>query len=202
VSPFRERPDVVLELGELRLPGRVLERNREFVRVVPFVRPLVENATLDGTATTVETPAARGLRRAEGVLQAEGSPADAVFRIDFNGEPDVVQRREFVRVDAVLPATLWLPGAGLPLESFALNVSGAGFLVAGPESLSVGELVRFELRLPPDDTTVGGVARVAREGANGARGLEFTEIPNREREMLVRFTFDRQREQLRAGVRR
>ena len=202
MSPFKDRPDVVIELGELRLPGRVVERTEAFVKVIPFVRPLVENATLDGTPAAVESPATHGLRRLEGTLQVEGTPADAIFRIDLDGAPDVVQRREFVRVDAVVPSTLWLPGNGMPLESFALNVSGAGFLVAGPESLRLGELVRFELRLPPRETTVGGVARVAREGDRGARGLEFEQIPNRERELLVRFTFDRQREQLRAQGRR
>ena len=199
MTAFAPGRDVVLELGEMRLPGRVAESGEGFVRVVAFVRPLVEAATLESEPVVVEGRAKRGIERVGGALTVEGSAADAVFRVDLDRAPQVVQRRDFVRVDAVLPARLW-PADAEPLDTFALNVSGAGFLVAGPEWLRIGQEVRFELRLPKGGPAVEGMARVAREGDRGSRGLAFEVIANRDRELLVHFTFDRQRAQLRAGV--
>jgi c-di-GMP-binding flagellar brake protein YcgR len=56
--------------------------------------------------------------------------------------------------------------------------------------------VRFRIQLG-DEREARGLARVVRLGEGDARACEISEIADADREALVRYTFDRQRAELR-----
>jgi CheY-like chemotaxis protein len=60
---------------------------------------------------------------------------------------------------------------------FAVNLSSGGMLLATGAPLSVHEEIGFRFELP-DGTRVAGQGRVVRQAAEGAYGVEFTEVPD------------------------
>lgn len=112
------------------------------------------------------------------------------------GAEDVLQRRENVRAEAILSATV-RPDAPLPLEHVArtLNVSGSGVLLSGARELRPEERLSVALSLPDEVIEAGG--RVVRASADGLRGVALDRIRPRDRERLIRYVFARQRAGLR-----
>lgn len=181
-----------------RLPARVEQVGDGRLTLALFVRPETPIQWLASTEAEIEGVTPRGVVRARGAVAAEGKGLDAQVTVEVSAA-EVVQRRDYVRVDALVPVTVWPEPDGAPIETYATNVSGAGFALAGPSTLEVGRRLRFRLRLSDDRPPLEGVARVVREGENGSRGCAFEVIDERGRELIVRFTFDRQREQLKRG---
>lgn len=106
---------------------------------------------------------------------------------------EVLQRREFVRIDTPQPVQLTDAG-GTPIATHAVDVSGGGMLLRGLEHLKEGEVLRFSLDLGPDEPELQGRARVVRVDEEGHRGLVFEAISDTERQRLIHFIFDRQRD--------
>jgi PilZ domain-containing protein len=128
-----------------------------------------------------------------GVVRMQG---DAVFeqrslvRFHVQGEAEVIQRREYVRVHTPQQVVL---GESPPdpdsLRAHTVDLSGGGMLLAGAEQLRTGDRVRFRMLLGEDIATVGGVARVVRIRQDGKRALMFEEIDEGDRQRLIRFVF-------------
>jgi c-di-GMP-binding flagellar brake protein YcgR len=144
----------------------------------------------DELEAMIEFTSERGLHRIEGLVREAGPEAD-VLDFERRIEPALVQRRQYARADAVIPVRVWSDG-GEELDAFTLNVSGGGLLLNGGEALSIGDVVWFELEL--GDVPLGGRARVVREDADGGRGLQI-DVPEKGRDRLVRFVFDRHRKE-------
>lgn len=137
-------------------------------------------------------------RRGSTATQAARAQAAAMARAGLaDGAP---QRRAHVRAESRLPVRVQrlLPG-GEPtgtLDTFVLDVSGGGMRIAGPDVLTVGDRVRFELTLPGDRERIEGRARVARRAVDGSHGIEIEDVPAGRRDRIVRHVFERQRELL------
>jgi c-di-GMP-binding flagellar brake protein YcgR len=86
------------------------------------------------------------------------------------------------------------------VQSFTVDVSGGGLLLAGPDSLAIGDELSFRLTLTPGVTPVTGSGRVVRIDARGRRAVEFEKISDLDRRRLVRFIFECQRSELRRGL--
>jgi c-di-GMP-binding flagellar brake protein YcgR len=191
---------VVLHLPSLgRLPARIESSGEGRLELALFVRPETPIPWLESKEAEIECVGRRGIYRVTGTVSAEGGLRDASVTLFVDGEPELTQRRDFVRVDATMPVTV-RTNAGV-VDTFATNVSGGGFCVAGPATLAIDDLITFALRLP-DDRRVEGRARVVRDGDRGMKGCSIEEIDDAGRELLVRFTFDRQRDELKRGVSR
>jgi hypothetical protein len=138
----------------------------------------------------LESVSSRGLVRARGA--AVRIDPDLV-RFEVEGAPQVVQRRQFVRV--VAPQRVELDDlCGQVAKMHPLNISGGGMLVSGPTTLPVDAETHFCLflgDLEPPVTGVGRVIRAAEEQQQ--RAIVFESIDHRDRERLIRFIFDRQR---------
>jgi c-di-GMP-binding flagellar brake protein YcgR len=89
---------------------------------------------------------------------------------------------------------------GTRIQSFTVDVSGGGLLLAGPDTLGVGEELTFQLTLTPGVTPVSGKGRVVRVDGRGRRAVEFESISDLDRRRLVRFIFECQREERRRGL--
>ncbi len=141
------------------------------------------------------------------------------------------QRRAFVRVPEVLECKLYphdvgqtdslphsegdgtplhsVPDYGQPLDSFSLNLSAGGILVAVSEMdstlFTIGKVYDVEFALPPNNRRLRLRSRVVRrEKRQTAEGfyvaLEFRNVPEPDRRTLLRHTFERQADLRRRGL--
>jgi hypothetical protein len=137
----------------------------------------------------LESQTSRGLVRMRGKAERLDS---GLVRFWVDGDPQVLQRRQFVRVIAPQRVTLD-DSCGTEIDTHSVNVSGGGMLLSGPESLDVDVEVNFKLYLSEREPPVAGVGRVIRALDSGQRAIVFEDISQTDRERLIHFIFDRQR---------
>jgi hypothetical protein len=148
-----------------------------------FSFPAVEELVL-------ECSSARGMTR----LGGEASPGDGDrLRFVVHDVIEVEQRRRFVRVRVSRPIRLAREADGGVSHTFALDLSGGGLLLAGPDRLRPGEHVGFHMRLEAGGMPIEGYARVVRLGGDGHPAITFDSIKPADRERLIHFIFDCER---------
>jgi hypothetical protein len=197
LPPPQAHPDVrqivTLDLSGLeRLGARVEEVSEGALVLALFTEPSTPIQVLAFKDATLEFTSPRGLVRLTGAASPNG-PSELRFQLD--GEAEVLQRRQFARVDAVQPVSVTLnPDAGESVDTYTINLSGNGVLLAsGADALKLGQVVWFELKLADTNEPVAASGRIVRETAEGYKGVEIDRIEPRDRELLVHFVFDRQR---------
>jgi c-di-GMP-binding flagellar brake protein YcgR len=117
-----------------------------------------------------------------------------VLRVTSAGGVELVQRRDYVRVEAFVPVTYQPDGPdGWTATGHTLDVSGGGFQLAAAEGLRLGDMRRFTLELGEGEDDVSAVAQAVRESGDVAFGMRFVEILERDRQRLVRWVFARER---------
>jgi c-di-GMP-binding flagellar brake protein YcgR len=115
-------------------------------------------------------------------------------------ESPVPQRRSYARVETGRSVIVYRGRDAEQLQSSTVDLSGGGLLLDGADTLSIGEEVEFRLTLAPDAQPVTGTARVVRITPEGRRGLAFESISDLDRRRLVRFIFERERDERRRGI--
>ncbi len=96
---------------------------------------------------------------------------------------------------------------GVGKDAIIENISGSGAKLSGEEEVGIGEILRLEIVLPTFPispvTILGEVIRVKRpDNARGGRFeivVKFTEITEEDRDSLIRYVFQKQREMLRSA---
>lgn len=151
---------------------------------------------LAGDTVDVQFVNRRGVCRIEGVAHRSKGAATAL-RFKATGDVRVIQRRNFVRVDAVVPVQYHPIGKDAwRVDTHTLNVSGGGFLLASPEGVRMGETMEFTLDLGEGEGYEGGeltaVGIAVRQTDGGALGIEFVNISEDDRKRLIRFVFARE----------
>jgi hypothetical protein len=150
-------------------------------------RGLLADATVSLEFTNM-----RGVCRILGT--AETAAGDAALRVNATGEVELIQRRDYVRVEAFVPVTYQPAGPdGWTATANTLDVSGGGFRIADAEGLRLGDMLRFRLELGEGEQPVQAVAQAVREAGDDAFGMRFVEILERDRQRLVRWVFARER---------
>jgi c-di-GMP-binding flagellar brake protein YcgR len=151
-------------------------------------------AVLAGGHVAIQYTNRRGVCRIDGV--GHKTTGAGVLRVDHKGKVQLIQRREFVRVDAMVRVTYEPLGpSGWTAETTTTNVSAGGFMVSGREGLRIDEVMSFNVELDGDTKDAGVLSvlgRVVRE-TNGGLGVRIENIDERERERLVRWVFARER---------
>ena len=143
----------------------------------------------------VQYTSARGMHRLEGALDSDPARPE-VLRLAREGA-EVIQRRDWARVDAVLP--LRLRAGDRVTRTSTLNISAGGALAPDPLGLPVDTPLAFELTLGDGDLVPGtGVVASRRPGRDhDLIGIRFDVVAESDRERLVRFAMERQRLELR-----
>ena len=191
MTPARSQPVVVRVPGEADLSARVDAVDARGWTLVLAVPP---RGGVRRTPAVVEYVTPTGIHRIAGALdRAGGDPA--VLRLAPSGE-ETVQRREWARVDAVVPVDVRCeqPVAAMT-ATVTLNLSGGGALIKDPIGVPLGTEVHLTLQL--DGTTICASGRVVREAPDNVKGIEIDTIDDGDRERIVRFVADRQRAQMR-----
>lgn len=193
-APVRFHP--AAREGHLRAPGRetvpvrVFERSRDALMLVVLLDADTGQPPEAVDPLQLEYSSAQGLVRLEG--RAEMEERDLIrFRPD--GPAEVLQRREFVRIDTAQPVLLAGTDDGTPISAHAIDLSGGGMLIQGRETLEEGQRIRFTLDLGPGEAPITGTARVVRTREAGQCGVVFEAISSMERQRLIHFIFDVQR---------
>jgi hypothetical protein len=193
-----ENVTLVPPRGE-RIAARVLEREPDSLLVAIMVptAPL-SNRQLDGLV--LEFVAPRGRIRLTGTVTIESPSEPDVLRIDHPRSIEVLQEREYVRIMSARPAVVYGGANQIPVQSYTVDVSGGGFLLAGPDSLRIGDEVEFQLTLTPGVLLIAGKGKVVRVDSHQRRAVEFTSISELDRRRLIRFIFECQRSERQRGL--
>jgi hypothetical protein len=147
---------------------------------------------LEDKAVSLEFTNLRGICRILG--QAAPAVGESVLRIEPTGTIELIQRRDYVRVEAFVPVT-YLPDGpdGWTASAHTLDVSGGGFQITDAEGLRHRDIRRFTLDLGEGEEPVSAVAEAVRVVDEETFGLRFVEILESERQRLVRWVFARER---------
>jgi len=175
------------------IPVRVYERGGDYLMLVLMLDAGDELSQDVVEPLLLEYVSPRGLVRfhGHGMVQERD-----LVRFDVSAAPEVTQRREFVRVPTAQKVEVAKARGGDPIGAHAIDISGGGMLVSGAEALPLGAHVRFSLNLGAGMAPVEGHAQVVRAGDEGKRALVFDEISKSDRQRLIHFVFERQREAL------
>jgi c-di-GMP-binding flagellar brake protein YcgR len=151
-------------------------------------------SVLAGGNVAIQYTNRRGVCRIDGAAHRSKSPE--VLRVAYTGKVQLIQRREFVRIDAMVPVSYRPIGMdGWLAETTTINVSGGGFMISGREGLLLYDEMDFVLELDGGSKEAGPLevtGKVVRETPGGL-GILITEIDESERERLVRWVFARER---------
>jgi c-di-GMP-binding flagellar brake protein YcgR len=160
------------------------------ILLTPPLRPLTP-----GQAVSVEVTTRRGVVRLDmRVVASDGRGSVRVAPAAAEAREEVVQRRDFVRVDACVPVVVREGGPDGPArEAFTLNVSAGGLMLSGLSHLAVGAFAWVTIELEDGEAPVEALVTVVRVADHGARAVRIASIGARDEQRIVRFTFARQR---------
>jgi len=197
--PGRSHTVSLVPRGGRDIPARVLESAPDALLVAIMVptEPLTPKQ-LDGLV--LEFTDSHGRVRLIGTASLENPSEPDVLRIDHPRSVEVLQEREYVRIKSARPAIVYGGPDRVPIQSYTVDVSGGGFLLAGPDTLKIGDEVQFQLTLTPGVLLINGTGKVVRVDAQGRRGVEFESISELDRRRLIRFIFDCQRSERQRGL--
>ena len=179
------------------LPATVEATGGEEV-VASLAVPEPRVARLRGADVIMEWTTARGIERLLGQLELVPARADLV-RVAVHGNVERIQRREWARVEAVVPVRVHAIEDDAGGESVTLNLSGGGVLLKDHWRLPLGVDVQLELIVEPDGAPVRALGRVVREAARGEKGVRIDSIARADEERLLRFVRERERAEMRAA---
>lgn len=189
LPPDGEQGKLLLPGGEV-MPVRVAESGEGMLRLVYLLAPQTPLKAGDGEPPVLEWSSARGVVRLAGKVVWE---APDLVRFEVEDMIDLQQRREHVRVHAPRPVVLEFEQSGRELGTFAIDLSGGGVLLAGPDTLQIGDRLRFRLLLDGGTASIEGAGHVVRYGPGGYRAIAFSDVTAADRERLIRFIFEFER---------
>lgn len=149
---------------------------------------------LAGQEVAVEYKTGRGIQRFGGILQIDSGET---LRVVMQGEAERIQRREWARVDTILP--IKVKGIDEPVdgETQTLNISGGGVLVKDKWNMPLGIDVRIELLPEPGAQPICALGRVVRVAGPDEKGIRIDSISREDEERLVRLVRERELQALR-----
>jgi PilZ domain len=151
---------------------------------------------LAGREAALERTTSRGVDRFTGPMRLAG-PSGETLAIAVTGEAQRVQRRDWARIEAVVPVVVTpLEKSATGGETMTRNVSGGGLLIVDPWRLVIGTDVRVAVSLAAEEV-VRALCRVARDAGEGQTGLRIEDMPREDEERLIRFIRERERVALR-----
>jgi hypothetical protein len=185
---------VKLMIGDLApIDARIEEIDDDHAIVGLFKEPDPPLPDIGPIQGIIETAGPRGLTRLVGTLRQHGRELDAA-RLDFDQGPEVIQRRQFVRIETTTTVELTRED-GSTHKTYTLNLSGAGLLLGGPADLQMDEIVRCDIDVGEEEPPVHCRGRVVRDTREGQKGVRIEMIEEGDRERLIHFVFERQRTQ-------
>jgi hypothetical protein len=183
---------VLLRLsGAAAIAARVDDVDGDEAALVLLTPPL--RRPVAGQGAEVELTSKRGIVTLGATIA--GADGRGVVRVTPRPDaPETVQRRDFVRVDAVVNVVVRDGGPDGPAhEAMTLNVSGGGLLLSGVSNLQVGDSAFVAIDLEDGSPAVEALVTVVRIAERGVRAVRIASVSARDEQRLVRFAFARER---------
>jgi c-di-GMP-binding flagellar brake protein YcgR len=188
---FSEQVGVRLDDSGERLHSRVEDVEPQRLLLATPSDGTQEVALADGTGVAVEWVTPRGLARVPGRTAGPGRITIPTVAIDLLGQPEIFQRREYVRAPAAVLVEVYLPG-GLEFPGVSIDLSGGGIRASIPElDVEVDSTIDLWLGLP--DSGAQASARVLRRQEPDTYVLVFDQIAETDRERVIHHVFERLR---------
>lgn len=189
-----QRIGVLVHEWNARLASRIEESG---VGVVSIALPSDGKADFDlprGIAVDLEWVTPRGLMRVSGRSAGHAATAVPAISVELSGEPEVFQRRDYVRANTVVDIVATpKDGLSMPVNGLTVDLSGGGVQANLPGlTLEVGDHLRVDIDLPEEEP-IEAEARVTRLASEHTFCLAFEQIDAKEQERLIRFVFQRLR---------
>lgn len=146
---------------------------------------------LVGGEVAVEYKTGRGIQRFGGILELDDSRPELLRVVTF-GEAERIQRREWARVDTILPIGVQGVDERIGGDTTTLNVSGGGVLVSDKWNMPLGLDVRIELHADPKGPPIRAMGRVVRVAGKDEKGIRIDSIAREDEERLVRLVRERE----------
>jgi hypothetical protein len=151
---------------------------------------------LVGGEVAVEYKSGRGIQRFGGILEVDDNRPEQL-RVVTYGEAERIQRREWARVDTILPITVHGVDEPVGGDTTTLNISGGGVLVNDKWEMPLGTDVRIELHADVKEQPIRAMGRVVRIAGKDEKGIRIDSIAREDEERLVRLVRERERAALR-----
>jgi hypothetical protein len=196
----QQRVDINIR-GLGRTGGTVEQLTPEYLIIGLAVDPTGGATPPQAPDAIMEFTGLRGIYRQKGSARFDVDGGKKV-RFLSAAEPELVQRREFVRVPVNITANVALKNGGFVLDCDVVNLSGNGILLGSPHGgkpLDVGSPVWLNVPLYDGQDPIAPRGTVVRDGGKGMRGVRFDHIGERDQERLVRFVMRQEREQRKKG---
>lgn len=161
---------------------------------VLLVHPLHALDGVVGTQVGIDVTTNRGLLHVD--ARVAGVRDGEVLDLELAGDREVIQRREYARVDAVLEVAVAPAGEQQRHAGIAVNISGSGAVVSRLEGLAPGDPVDLWLQLAPADPPIQISGRIVRETDQHLCAVHFEQLAMADRERIVHYVFERQRLEL------
>jgi PilZ domain len=187
---------IVRPSGE-RVQARVAEGDGQTLLIALMFRTErpFQSGRLDGLV--LEFTSSRGRIRLQGTVRLEDRE---LLRFSDLHSVEVIQEREYVRVPATRPVAVSSASNRTSIQTFSVDLSGGGMLLAGPGTLKVGERIEFRLTTAQGGSPIVGTGTVVRTDSQGRRAVCFDEIGEGDHRRLVRYIFECQRAERRRGL--
>jgi len=133
-----------------------------------------------------------------------------LLHIVISGDVVRVQRRNYVRVPILLNVTYKLKDGEAVYNTYTKDISGGGAKIVLPEYLRIRDVIQMRIELPFPESPIDCEGEIVwidkEERVSGTRseeiicaGVKFTLIDEKERERLIRFLFNYQRNLIKKG---
>jgi len=197
--PSRSETVILSTAAGGKMPARVIARGTQTL-LLAIVVPIKPFSAAELNGLVVEYSSPRGRVRLTGTFIVEDPKEPDLVRLEGARSIEVLQEREYVRIRSARPVVVYADSNSLEVQSYTIDLSGGGFLLAGPDTLKTGDELEFKLTVTPGVLPITGQGRVARIDSAGRRAICFEEISDLDRRRLVRFIFECQRAERRRGL--
>lgn len=184
---------------EIELHSRIEETGTDSLTIAMPTDGRAEHPLPRGTVVYVDWISERGVVRVRGVVSEVVRIPIPALLIVVDSEPEIHQRRNYVRASANLPitATPIVDADGdaelRTVHGTTFDMSGGGMRVRLQNlDVEVDAVLCFTITMP-DDTVIEAVGRITRQPLPDVYCVQFEEIDTKLRERVVRLVFERLR---------
>jgi hypothetical protein len=178
------------------LPAHVDAIDETSITVALLVKAHLALSVFTDRLARVEYADRKGLHKLSCSI-IDALPGD---RLRLSHEPeDVVQRRDYFRVEAFAPLTITTrEDSPRTLETNSHDLSAGGMLIADPIEIPAETVIDVQIKLE-GGATVKAVGRVIRNTGDKKTAVQIVEISQSDRQQLMRYITERQRAALRVA---
>jgi hypothetical protein len=178
------------------LPAHVEEADATSVTVALLLKAHLTLSVFKDRVAGVEYADKRGLHKLSCTI-LDALPGDRLLL--SHEQEDVVQRRDYFRVEAYAPLTITTrEETPRTLETNSIDLSAGGMLIADPVEIPAETVIDIQIKLDPG-TPLRAVGRVIRNTGDKKTAVQMVEISQSDRQQLMRYITERQRAALRVA---